>query len=131
MTPDLPSTPLTRVPRRLWLWLASLLLAFNAVTALPQAPRLGGADLRAATLTAPVPVNAQFRDPATALKAATQRSFKAQDRPDGDPPLPTHQAGVAPRHPAPSAKLTFALSADAPHARPTRSYHARAPPLSA
>lgn len=132
MTPEPPfSTSPTRAPRVMWLWLASLLLAFNALTALPQAPRLDIADLRAATLTAPVPVNAQFRDPAAAIKAAAHRALKAQDRPDGDPPLPAHHAAVTPPHAVP-AQSVAALRADAaPTTRPASHYRARAPPLSA
>lgn len=129
MTPDSPSSPLRHASRRWWLGLAGLLLAFNAVTALPEAPRHDTAELRSAALSTPTPVHAQFRDPA-AIKAA-QRSIKAQDHRDGDPPLILHHAALiaAPRGaaapfviPAPSASVT---------GRPARPYQARAPPPSA
>jgi hypothetical protein len=132
MTPELPSSPSpTRAPRVMWLWLASLLLAFNALTALPQAPRLDVADLRAAALTAPVPVNAQFRDPAAAIKAAAHRALKAQDRPDGDPPIPAHHAAVTPPNALPAPNLAGSRAAAAPTTHPASRYRARAPPLSA
>ncbi len=132
MPPESPSSPaLTRAPRRLWLWLAGLLLAFNVIAATPALPRLDSAGLRAAALTAPVPVHAQFRDPASLLKTATHRSLKAQDRPDGDPPLPLHHAAVVPPYPAPQVGRAAPRAESAPVAPPAARYRARAPPLSA
>lgn len=130
MPSEPPSSPaLTRAPRHLWLWLVGLLLAFNAIAATPALPQPDGAGLRAAALTAPVPVHAQFRDPASLLKTATQRSLKAQDRPDGDPPLPLHHAAVVPPHLAPRLR-PVAPRADAARLSPPASrYRARAPPL--
>lgn len=130
MTPaPLPSPAPSRAPRHLWLWLAGLLLAFNAIAATPTLPQLDSAGLRAAALTAPVPVHAQFRDPASLIKAATQRSLKAQDRPDGDPPLPLHHAGVVPPYPAQPLRAAAPRAGAAPVARPASRYRARAPPL--
>ncbi len=132
MTPDsLPSPADARAPRRLWLWLAGLVLAFNALTALPQLPRPDRAEQRLAALTAPVPVNAQFRDPAAAVKAAAQRALKAQDRPDGDPPLVLHHAALVTAPRAATAAYRLPASSASPADRPARPYHARAPPLSA
>lgn len=132
MTPELPSSPaLTRAPRHLWLWLAGLLLAFNAIAATPALPQLDGAGLRAAALTAPAPVHAQFRDPASLIKAAAQRSLKAQDRSDSDPPLPVHHAAVVSRYPAPQLHPAAPRADAAPDSPPESRYRARAPPLSA
>lgn len=131
MTPELPSSPaLTRAPRHLWLWLAGLLLAFNAIAATPALPQLDSAGLRAA-LTAPVPAHAQFRDPASLIKAAAQRSLKAQDRSDGDPPLPVHHAAVVSRYPAPQLHPAAPRAGAAPDSPPESRYRARAPPPSA
>lgn len=131
MPPELSSSPApTRAPRHLWLWLAGLLLAFNAIAATPALPQLDNAGLRAAALTAPVPVHAQFRDPASLIKTATQRSLKAQDRPDGDPPLPLHHAAVVPPYPAPQLRPVGARGDTVPARSPTSRYRARAPPLS-
>lgn len=129
MTPEPPSSPApTRAPRHLWLWLAGLLLAFNAIAAPPALPQLDSAGLRAAALTAPVPVHAQFRDPAALIKAAAQRSLKAQDRPDGDPPLPLHHASVVPPCPAQPRRAAAPRAGTAPVAPPASRYRARAPP---
>ena len=131
MPPEPFSRPaLTRAPRHLWLWLAGLLLAFNAIAATPALPQLDNAGLRAAALTAPVPVHAQFRDPASLIKTATQRSLKAQDRPDGDPPLPLHHAAIVPPYPAPQLRPDGARGDRVPARSPTSRYRARAPPLS-
>lgn len=130
MPPEPSSRPaLTRAPRHLWLWLAGLLLAFNAIAGTPALPHLDSAGLRAATLTAPVPVHAQFRDPASLIKTATQRSLKAQDRPDGDPPLPLHHAAVVPPYPAPQLRPVAPRADAVPVRSPTSRYRARAPPL--
>ncbi|MGV3455470.1 hypothetical protein [Sphingomonas sp.] len=132
MTPEPSSSPaLTRAPRHLWLWLAGLLLAFNAIAGTPALPQLDSAGLRAAVLTAPVPVHAHYRDPASLLKTATHRSLKAQDRPDGDPPLPLHHAAVVPPYPAPQVGRAAPRAESAPVAPPAARYRARAPPLSA
>ena len=129
MTPDSSiSYTQTPVPRRWWLWLAGLVLAFNAVTALPQLPRPDRAEQRIAALTAPVPVNVQFRDPAAAIKAAAQRGFKAQDRPDGDPPIPAHHAALQPRFLAPATHHFVPRAAATPSRHPAAPYRARAPP---
>jgi hypothetical protein len=132
MTPEPLSSPaLTRAPRHLWLWLAGLLLAFNAIAGTPTLPQLDSAELRAAALTAPVPVHAQFRDPASLIKTATQRSLKAQDRADGDPPLALHHAAVVPPYPAPQLRPVTPRPDAVPTRSPTSRYRARAPPLSA
>lgn len=132
MTPVSSSSPaLTRAPRNLWLWLAGLLLAFNAIATTPALPQLDSAALRAAALTAPVPVHAQFRDPASLIKAAAQRSLKAQDRADGDPPLPLHHAAVVPPYPAPQDRPVAPRADSAPALSPATRYRARAPPRSA
>jgi hypothetical protein len=132
MTPEpLPSPALTRAPRHLWLWLAGLLLAFNTIAATPALPQLDSAALRAAALTAPVPVHAQFRDPASLIKTATQRSLKAQDRLDGEPPLPLHHAAVVPPYPAPQVRPVAPRADSAPTLSPATRYRARAPPRSA
>ncbi len=131
MTPVSPSSPPPRASQRWWLWLAGLLLAFNAVTALPQLPGGDSAELRAAAITAPVPVNAQLRDPAAAIKAAAQREIKAQDHRDGDPPLVLHHAALVTAPRAATAPYTRAAPSASPARRPARPYHARAPPLSA
>lgn len=130
MTPEPPSSPApTRAPRLLWLWLAGLLLAFNAIAATPGLPQLDSAALRAAALNAPVPVHAQFRDPASLIKTATQRALKAQDRADGDPPLPLHHAAVVPPYSTPQLRPVAPRSDAVPVRSPTSRYRARAPPL--
>jgi len=117
-----------RAPRRIWLWLAGLLLAFNAMTATAALPQLDSAALRAAALSAPVPAHAQFRDPASLIKAAAQRALKAQDRPDGDPPLPLHHAVVVAPCPARQLRPVAPRAAPAPVSFPASHYRARAPP---
>lgn len=132
MTADPASHPAQiRAPRLLWLWLAGLLLAFNAIAATPALPLLDSVGLRAAALSAPVPAHAQFRDPASLIKAAAQRALKAQDRPDGDPPLPLHHAAVVPPYPGPQLGPVAPRAETAPALPPALRYRARAPPLSA
>ncbi|WP_066662971.1 MULTISPECIES: hypothetical protein [unclassified Sphingomonas] len=131
MTPEPASPAPTRAPRHLWLWLAGLLLAFNAVAGTPTPQRLDSVGLRAAALTAPVPAHAQFRDPASLIKTAAQRALKAQDRPDGDPPLPLHHAAVVPPYSAAPLRAVTPRADAAPTRAPASRYRARAPPLTA